>query len=60
MPLYKEFPNIELTPFGLKELNDVRLSVDKPNSAWVSDVTYFKYNEKWFFICVLLTYFLGK
>ena len=35
-------------------------NVDKPNSAWVSDVTYFKYNEKWFFICVLLTYFLGK
>ena len=35
-------------------------NVDKQNSAWVSDVTYFKYNEKWFFICVVIDLFSRK
>jgi len=33
---------------------------DKPNQVWVSDVTYFRYNEKSYCICVIIDLFCGK
>ena len=31
-----------------------------PNEVWVSDVTYFRYNEKGFYICVIIDLFARK
>lgn len=31
-----------------------QFNVNKPNIAWVSDITYYKFNDKWFFICAML------
>jgi len=33
---------------------------DKPNPVWVSDVTYFRYKEKAFYICVIIDLFSRK
>jgi len=33
---------------------------DKPNQVWVSDVTYFRYNEKSYCICVIIDLFSRK
>lgn len=33
---------------------------DCPNVAWVSDITYFKYSGKWFFICAILDLYSRK
>lgn len=35
-------------------------NTDKPNQIWVSDVTYFSYNERKFFICVILDLYSRK
>lgn len=35
-------------------------NADKPNQIWVSDVTYFSYNERKFFICVILDLYSRK
>ena len=32
----------------------------KPNEVWVSDVTYFKFNNKTFYICVIIDLFARK
>ena len=32
----------------------------RPNEVWVSDVTYFKYNNKTFYICVIIDLFARK
>ncbi len=37
-----------------------QFNVDKPNTAWVSDITYYKYNNKWFFICAIIDLFSSK
>ena len=37
-----------------------QFNVDKPNTAWVSDITYYKYNDKWFFICAIIDLFSRK
>ncbi len=34
--------------------------VDAPNKVWVSDITYFKYKEKPYYICVILDLFSRK
>ena len=31
-----------------------------PNTAWVSDVTYFKFNGKWFYICAVIDLYSRK
>jgi transposase InsO family protein len=33
---------------------------DKPNQVWVSDVTYFRYNEKSYCICIIIDLFSRK
>ncbi len=33
---------------------------EKPNKTWVSDITYFSYNERKFYICVILDLFSRK
>lgn len=33
---------------------------DKPNQVWVSDVTYFNYNERKFYICIILDLYSRK
>lgn len=33
---------------------------EKPNEVWVSDVTYFKFNNKTFYICVIIDLFARK
>jgi transposase InsO family protein len=35
-------------------------SADRPNMIWVSDVTYFKYKEQPYYICVILDLFARK
>ena len=35
-------------------------NADKPNQIWVSDVTYFSYNDRKFFICVILDLYSRK
>lgn len=35
-------------------------NAEKPNQIWVSDVTYFSYNERKFFICVILDLYSRK
>lgn len=35
-------------------------NADNPNQIWVSDVTYFSYNERKFFICVILDLYSRK
>lgn len=37
-----------------------QFNVDKPNTAWVSDITYYKYNDKCFFICAIIDLFSRK
>ena len=35
-------------------------NADKPNQVWVSDITYFSYNERRFFICIILDLYSRK
>lgn len=37
-----------------------QFKVDKPNTAWVSDITYYKFNDKWFYICAIIDLFSRK
>lgn len=37
-----------------------QFTVTRPNEVWVSDVTYFKYNNTVFYICVILDLFARK
>lgn len=37
-----------------------QFTVTRPNEVWVSDVTYFKYNNTVFYICVILDLFVRK
>lgn len=37
-----------------------QFAVKRPNEVWVSDVTYFKYNNTVFYICVILDLFARK
>ena len=32
----------------------------KPNEIWVGDITYFKYNQKEYYICVIIDLFARK
>ena len=37
-----------------------QFKVDKPNTVWVSDITYYKFNDKWFYICAIIDLFSWK
>lgn len=37
-----------------------QFQVDAPNRVWVSGVTYFKINNKYFYVCAILDLFLRK
>lgn len=37
-----------------------QFNVDKPNIVWVSDITYYKFNDKWFYICAVIDLFSRK
>ncbi|MBR1432097.1 IS3 family transposase [Ruminococcus sp.] len=37
-----------------------KFSVDSPNSVWASDITYFNYNSRAYYICVILDLFSRK
>lgn len=37
-----------------------QFTVSSPNIAWVCDETYFKFNEKWFYICIFVDLFSRK
>lgn len=43
-----------------KNILQRNFKADHPNKAWVSDVTCFKYNEKWYYICVVIDLFSRK
>lgn len=46
-PEYKDYVNKQFNPKGLKEV-------------WVSDVTQFRFNQKNFYICVILNLYARK
>lgn len=37
-----------------------QFQVSQPNEVWVSDVTYFRYNNKMYYICVILDLYARK
>lgn len=37
-----------------------QFQVSKPNEVWVSDVTYFRYNDKTYYICVIIDLYARK
>lgn len=43
-----------------EDLLKQQFAVTRPNEVWVSDVTYFKYNNTVFYICVILNLFAQK
>lgn len=43
-----------------EDLLKQQFAVTRPNEVWVSDVTYFKYNNTVFYICVILNLFARK
>lgn len=40
-----------------KNIVNQQFDTNKPNEVWVSDVTYFKYNERTYYICVVMDLF---
>lgn len=43
-----------------EDLLKQQFTVTRPNEVWVSDITYFKYNNTVFYICVILDLFARK
>ena len=43
-----------------QNLLNLQFTVNRPNDVWVSDVTYFKYNNTVYYICVILDLFARK
>lgn len=43
-----------------QNLLNQQFNVSRPNEVWVSDVTYFKYNNTFFYICVILDLYARK
>lgn len=43
-----------------EDLLKQQFTVTQPNEVWVSDITYFKYNNTVFYICVILDLFARK
>lgn len=41
----------------LKNRLNQQFTTDAPNQIWVSDVTYFRYNDKNYYICVIIDLF---
>lgn len=43
-----------------QNLLEQQFTADRPNQTWVSDITYFKVNDYWLYLCIILASFLGK
>lgn len=43
-----------------ENLLNQQFTVTRPNEVWISDITYFKYNNTIFYICVILDLFARK
>lgn len=43
-----------------KNLVKRKFQTDRPNQIWVSDVTYYRFKEKQYFICVIIDLYLRK
>lgn len=37
-----------------------QFTADRPDQIWVSDITYFKVNDYWVYLCVILDLFSRK
>jgi len=37
-----------------------KFTTNAPNQVWVSDITHFKYGEKWYYICTIIDLFSRK
>ena len=43
-----------------QNLLERQFTADRPNQIWVSDITYFKINDYWVYLCVILDLFSRK
>lgn len=43
-----------------KNILNQQFTVSRPNEVWVSDVTYFRYNNRMYYICVILDLFARR
>lgn len=43
-----------------RNLLNQQFQVSRPNDVWVSDITYFRFNNKMYFICVILDLYARK
>ncbi len=45
---------------GKKDLIRMLFKAEKPNQIWVSDITYFKYENQFYYICVIVDLYARK
>ena len=43
-----------------QNLLEQQFAADRPNQTWVSDITYFKVNDYWLYLCIILDLFSRK
>ena len=43
-----------------QNLLEQQFTADRPNQTWVSDITYFKLNDYWLYLCIILDLFSRK
>lgn len=58
----KKFPNHYTKPEGgvFKNLLNRKFHTSAPNQIWVSDITYVKVGQKWYYLCVIIDLFSRK
>ena len=45
---------------GMQYLLEQQFTAEHPNQTWVSDITYFKLNDYWLYLCIILDLFSRK